>query len=255
MMGPTDTVFRTRVETPRGPLQVMSTARGVCAMALPERDAGRLDRWVSTRFPDAVIVDGSTAAPHVAEAREQLSSYFAGRRKQFDVPLDLRGTPLQRHVWREVTRIPFGATRSFAAIAAALAPVATPRAVASATRASPLPILVPSHRVVDRTGALTSDSVPGGLQRWLLALEGVLPEDGELPVRWYRRVEVQQRGPIYVGTPRNRTYCLPACINVQAPLARVPRLFRSVQEAHEAGFRSCRTCRPDTVIRRGPFPR
>lgn len=249
-----ETVFRSRVESPRGPLQVMTTAQGVCAMGLPERDAGRLDRWVSATFPDAVIVDGHAAAPHLAEAREQLSGYFAGRRKQFDVLLDLRGTPFQRRVWREVARIPFGVTRSFAALAASMGQVATPRAVASATHASPLPILVPNHRVVDRAGAIKSSGVPLSIRRWLLALEGLLPEDDELPVRWYRRVQVQYSGAIYIGTPRTRAYCLPACINVQATPAWVPRLFHSIQEARDAGFRPCNTCRPDNVIRRGPFP-
>jgi O-6-methylguanine DNA methyltransferase len=247
-----ETVFRTSVASPRGPLQVMTTTQGVCAMALPDGNSGRLDRWLAATFPGAAIVEDG-AAPHVAEAREQLTGYFAGRRKRFDVPLDLRGTCFQQRVWTEVARIPFGVTRSFAALAAALGQVATPRAVSGAIHASPLPILVPSHRVVARRGAVRSGDTAGSLQRWLLALEGLLPEDDELPVRWYQRVQVQQRGPIYVGTPRSRTYCLPACIAVQAIPAAVPRLFRSIQEAREAGFRSCAICRPDTVIRRGPF--
>jgi O-6-methylguanine DNA methyltransferase len=221
-------------------------------MALPGRDSCWLDRWLSTTFPRSIIMDD--VGPHTTVAREQLSGYFAGRRRQFDVPLDLRGTTFQQTVWREVSRIPFGATRPFASIADTIGLATTPRAVALATHASPLPVLVPSHRVVDQAGTVKSTGVWASSQRWLLAIEGLLPADDELPVHWYRRVQVQQSGPIYIGTPRNRTYCLPACINVQATPAWVPRLFPSVQEARAAGFRPCTTCRPDNVIRRGPFP-
>ncbi|HWE61172.1 MAG TPA: methylated-DNA--[protein]-cysteine S-methyltransferase [Chloroflexota bacterium] len=223
-------------------------------MTLPGREPGWLDRWLATTIPGARLVEGQDADPHVADIKEQLSGYFAGCRQRFDVPLDLRGTPFQQAVWRAVADIPFGATRPFTAIAAAVGQTAKAGAVGSATHASPLPILVPSHRVVDQAGRVRGNGGPVSTQRWLLSLEGLLPEDDELPVRWYRRVQVKRSGPIYIGTPHHRTYCLPACINVQQQTVWVPRLFHSIQEARDAGFRSCTTCRPDHVVRRGPFP-
>mgnify|MGYP000433421566 CR=1 FL=1 len=104
-----------------------------------------------------------------AEARLQLEEYFAGRRRVFDLPLDLRGTPFQLRVWNELLRIPYGETRSYSWLARRAGSV--PRAAGQANGRNPVAILVPCHRVVNVDGSL--GGYAGGLdcKRWLLELE------------------------------------------------------------------------------------
>jgi methylated-DNA-[protein]-cysteine S-methyltransferase len=109
------------------------------------------------------------------QASNQLSEYFAGERKMFDLPLAPKGTAFQLKVWLALRRIPYGETRSYGEIAAelGLAPTAS-RAVGLANGANPLPIVVPCHRVIGANGALTGFG--GGLERkrFLLDLESQL---------------------------------------------------------------------------------
>ena len=104
-------------------------------------------------------------------AARQLDEYFAAQRRVFDVPLLTVGTPFQRAVWELLTTIPFGATRSYAWLAAQLGHPRAVRAVAAANRANALSIFIPCHRVVGSNGSLTGYA--GGLaaKRLLLGLE------------------------------------------------------------------------------------
>lgn len=90
-----------------------------------------------------------------AAAREQLAEYFAGRRREFDVPLKLHGTPFQQRVWQELVRIPFGETISYAELARRIGNRAACRAVGAANGRNPISILVPCHRVIGTSGKLT----------------------------------------------------------------------------------------------------
>ncbi|MGV1048754.1 MAG: methylated-DNA--[protein]-cysteine S-methyltransferase [Solirubrobacterales bacterium] len=114
----------------------------------------------------------------------QLGAYFAARRRDFDLDLDLRGNPLQRAVWRALLEIPYGTTTTYGELAAAideslyepgLEPYRWPRAVGAAIGANPVPVVVPCHRVIGADGSLTGYF--GGLERKraLLALEGWRP--------------------------------------------------------------------------------
>jgi methylated-DNA-[protein]-cysteine S-methyltransferase len=107
-------------------------------------------------------------------AAEQLAEYFAGSREEFDLPLAPRGTPFQLAVWAELTRIPFGSTVSYSAVAAALgkAPVAS-RAVGLANGRNPISIIVPCHRVIGADGSLTGYGWGVDRKEWLLHHEGV----------------------------------------------------------------------------------
>ena len=95
--------------------------------------------------------------------------YFAGLRRAFDVPLDLSGTDFQQAVWSAVARIPYGETTTSAEIARALAVPGSHRAVGSAVRANPAPVLVPTHRVIGANGRpLAHEAAPkafAGLRR------------------------------------------------------------------------------------------
>jgi methylated-DNA-[protein]-cysteine S-methyltransferase len=102
----------------------------------------------------------------------QLADYFAGRRRQFDIPLAPRGTEFQLAVWDELRRIPFGDTISYAELAARIDRPRAVRAVGAANGANPIPVIVPCHRVIGANGSLTGYG--GGIERkqFLLALEG-----------------------------------------------------------------------------------
>jgi methylated-DNA-[protein]-cysteine S-methyltransferase len=120
--------------------------------------------------------DGQAVGPAslVARVREQLADYFAGRRRAFDLPLDLAGTEFQRRAWLALAEIPYGETRTYAEQARLLGLAHGARAVGSANARNPVPIVIPCHRLVGSTGNLTGYA--GGLDRkeQLLRFEGGL---------------------------------------------------------------------------------
>ncbi|MBO9354796.1 methylated-DNA--[protein]-cysteine S-methyltransferase [Bordetella petrii] len=109
--------------------------------------------------------------PVLREAESQLEEYFAGRRSQFDLPLDFQGTEFQKQVWNALLTIPYGQTRSYRDIAMQIGRDKAVRAVGAANGRNPLSIVAPCHRVVGASGNLTGFA--GGLRAkaLLLALE------------------------------------------------------------------------------------
>ncbi len=101
----------------------------------------------------------------------QLRAYFAGERKQFDLPLEMEGTEFQLSVWRELQRIPYGETISYLELARRIGNPKAVRAVGLANGQNPIPIIVPCHRVIGSDGSLTGFG--GGMEnkRKLLELE------------------------------------------------------------------------------------
>ncbi|WP_250463654.1 methylated-DNA--[protein]-cysteine S-methyltransferase [Microbulbifer litoralis] len=112
------------------------------------------------------------ASPLTDEAARQLAEYFAGERREFDLPLAPPGTDFQRRVWDALRQIPYGETRSYRQQAEALGNLKAIRAVARANGANPIAIVVPCHRVIGADGSLTGYA--GGLEMKarLLTLEG-----------------------------------------------------------------------------------
>jgi methylated-DNA-[protein]-cysteine S-methyltransferase len=110
--------------------------------------------------------------PVLKETASQLEEYFAGERTEFDVPMELDGTPFQKEVWAELTRIGYGETISYGELARRVGRPKGPRAVGQANGRNPIPIIVPCHRVLASNGI---GGYGGGLKvkRALLALEGV----------------------------------------------------------------------------------
>lgn len=108
------------------------------------------------------------------EARGQLDAYFAGKLRQFDLPLHMSGTAFQNSVWQYLSSIPFGETRTYGQIASNLGRPKANRAVGAANGNNPLPIILPCHRVIGASGSLTGFG--GGLptKEYLLRHEGVL---------------------------------------------------------------------------------
>ncbi len=147
-------------ESPLGSLTVAAGPAGFMALRFDgERPA-----------LDAAAHDPDALAPVVA----QLDEYFAGRRRAFDLPLDLAGTPFQREVWAALLAIPYGSTSTYAELARAVGRPDAVRAVGAAVGRTPVPIVVPCHRALGSDGALTG--YRGGLERKraLLQLEGAL---------------------------------------------------------------------------------
>ena len=160
-------VFTMIIDSPVGRLSIAEAGGAVVRIAWSDHEAGE---------PQAQ--PGET--PLLARAAQQLSEYFAGTRRDFDLPLDPAGTPFQRRVWTEMARIPFGATESYGALAREVGSVA--RAVGGACGANPIPIVIPCHRVVAEGGALGGFSGGTGpaTKRALLEIEGVARREPEL---------------------------------------------------------------------------
>ena len=151
------------IQTPVGRLTLVASRDGLVAVLWPDERPGRVAL-------DAIFRDGIDNQ-HIRAAADQLSDFFVGRRRSFDVPLDMRGTSFQREVWAALTTIPFGETRSYRDIAEAIGRPAACRAVGAANGRNPVSIIVPCHRVIGTGGSLTGFA--GGLEakRWLLSLE------------------------------------------------------------------------------------
>jgi len=167
-MSHSKTVHYAFLAGPEGDYGVAATARGVCAVALPNRAHGFADQ-LRRSFPGARLVEDAAA---LEGARAQLAAYFGGRRSAFDLPLDLTASPFQRSVLEAVAAIPFGDLKTYGEIARALERGAHARAAGAAVGANPIPILIPCHRVVGAEGRLTGFGGGLPLKRRLLRLEG-----------------------------------------------------------------------------------
>lgn len=153
-------------------LELYSSEGGLVALGLGTRARPKLERWLE-RFYDAVEVYPAEAGHELY--RRQLEEYFDGRRRIFELPLDLRGTRFQRDVWNAVAAIPYGHTASYGQIARLIGRPDASRAVGAANGQNPVPIVVPCHRVIGANGSLTGYGGGLPLKRRLLALEGLLP--------------------------------------------------------------------------------
>lgn len=109
--------------------------------------------------------------PLLAEAERQLTEYFTGQRKAFDLPLAPVGTPFQRSVWQALREIPYGETRTYKEIAEAIGRPKAFRAVGQANNRNPLMIVQPCHRVIGTNGSLTGFAHGTDMKQFLLDLE------------------------------------------------------------------------------------
>ena len=134
-------------------------------MLLARTKHGLAGAWfeLQKHHPDAIDAPERGDDPLLAETARQLREYFAGARSAFDVALDLQGTDFQRAVWSALLDIPPGRTTTYGEIARELGVPAASRAVGAAVGRNPVSIIVPCHRVVGSSGALTGYA--GGLDR------------------------------------------------------------------------------------------
>ncbi len=156
--------FYTYIDSPIGRLLLHSDGSAVTGLYMDVADQPLPVRggWV----------EDAEAGP-LPEAIRQLREYFAGTRREFDLPLRLEGTAFQRRVWGALGGIPYGATWSYGELAKRIDRPKASRAVGLANGRNPLSIVVPCHRVIGADGSLTGYG--GGLERkrWLLAHEGL----------------------------------------------------------------------------------
>lgn len=157
-------LHRTSMTTPIGELTLIASDRGLREINLP----------LPERRPAAPAGE-SADHPILTAARTQLNEYFRGERRDFELPLDADGTPFQKEVWTALRQIPYGVTESYGELATRVGRPGAARAVGGANGRNPLPIVVPCHRVIGASGALTGYAGPDesglAMKRWLLELE------------------------------------------------------------------------------------
>lgn len=155
--------------SPMGKLLVAKSEKGLCVVQV-RGTAAEMERSLRERYADAAVVRDDKA---LAPLRNLVLAGIAGKPSLQKPDLDIQGTEFQRSVWKELRRIPLGATRSYADIAKAIGKPKATRAVANACGANPLPVLVPCHRVIAKDGSI--GGYTGGLRikRALLDAEGV----------------------------------------------------------------------------------
>ena len=114
----------------------------------------------------------SAPTPLLREAEHQITAFLRGDRRQLDFPIRMVGTPFQQRVWYALQQIPYGTTRTYGEIAAAIGNPRASRAVGMACNKNPLLLIVPCHRVVGANATLTGFAYGTDAKQWLLELEG-----------------------------------------------------------------------------------
>jgi methylated-DNA-[protein]-cysteine S-methyltransferase len=161
-------------KSPWGWMGIVESLKGIQAIVLPKQSKRAVESDLSAQFSKPVQRGKS---PSLEAARRQLLDYLTGRRKSFDLPLDLTGgTTFQRQVWRTLQRVPYSKLRSYRWIAARVGGPQYARAVGNAVGANPLPIVIPCHRIVAHDASLGGFSGGLSMKRKLLSLEGTLTQ-------------------------------------------------------------------------------
>jgi len=154
-----------------GVIGIASTEKGVCKIALPGESEEDFFGWLRAYFGSQNVIEDRGRNEGVLA---ELESYLAGELREFQSPLDLRGTEFQMKVWREVRTIPYGTTRSYQDIAERIGHPRAYRAVGTANRANPIPVIIPCHRIIGRDGSLRGYGGGLAMKVRLLRLEGAI---------------------------------------------------------------------------------
>ncbi|PSL40349.1 methylated-DNA-[protein]-cysteine S-methyltransferase [Planomicrobium soli] len=158
----------TVLENGQWTLYVAKTEKGLCYIGSPGSSFEEFEAYFAKRYPDAGLVENTEAlAPYIQE----LANYLNGSTQTFSLPIDIKGTPFQEEIWQVLQKIPYGKTISYSEIAELINRPSAARAVGSAIGANPLLILVPCHRVIGKSGAISGYRGGMELKRFLLDLE------------------------------------------------------------------------------------
>ncbi len=149
------------MKTPFGILYLSASDRGLTRVGF-RAPKGKISRTLEPSPPAAGIL---------RECVKQLREYFDGRRRNFELPVDVQGTQFQKRVWNELGRIPFGQTISYGELARRVKNIKASRAVGSANGKNPIGIIVPCHRVIAGDGTIGGYAGGIRLKQKLLSLE------------------------------------------------------------------------------------
>ena len=222
--------------SPLGPILIARSELGVSMVEYLPSAAAAASRLARLAGADAVEDEARTGALY-----RDLLDYLQGRRTELDWPLDLRWarSDFQRRVLEATAALPYGAVASYAGIAARIGAPSAVRPVAQALRWNPLPIVIPCHRVIGSSGALTGYAGRHvGLKQRLLAVEGVKT----VAVRDDFKVN---REAMYTMVTGDQEYCVPTCGSLLSRSLSTLTLFAARERAEAAGFSPCGSCRPD----------
>jgi len=171
-----EVLYSTTFASPIGPLFLAGSKQGLVALEFDARLPGQQTIRPNPRDlrSESKAVRFDDAPSQLSACIEQLQEYFAGDRREFTFPLDLRGTEFQLACWRALLAIPYGETRTYADIARAVGRPQGFRAVGMANNRNPIAIVVPCHRVIASDGTLCGYGGGLDIKRRLLQLEGAL---------------------------------------------------------------------------------
>ncbi|MFT9488534.1 MAG: methylated-DNA--[protein]-cysteine S-methyltransferase [Tepidibacillus sp.] len=169
-------VYYKEMDSPIGPLTIAATTNGVCwiEFGMIEDSLFLLKRWVKQWIGTDQIVEAKNELNTVIQ---QLIEYFSGQRTEFNIAIELYGTPFQKKVWETLLTIPYGEVRTYKDIAIQMNAPKAVRAIGGANHNNPIPIIVPCHRVIGSNGNLVGYGGGIKIKQYLLQLEGYLPKD------------------------------------------------------------------------------
>jgi AraC family transcriptional regulator, regulatory protein of adaptative response / methylated-DNA-[protein]-cysteine methyltransferase len=157
------------LSSPLGPLVAGATTEGICLLEFTDRRIIEGQFAAVRKLFAAPVVPGSNE--HLEKLESELARYFAGSLRNFSVPLVYPGTPFQQRVWEQLRAIPYGETRSYEQLAVAVGDKKAVRAVGRTNGLNRIAIVIPCHRVVNKSGALGGYAGGLGRKEFLLDLE------------------------------------------------------------------------------------
>lgn len=169
-----DRLYAALIDSPIGTMTLTASDKGICHLdfAPYESVAESLQQWGARHVgPHAAEIPLIEAASHplLKEAERQLQLYFDGWLQQFELPVQMYGTPFQQRVWAALQQIPYGETRTYKDIAVMLGQPGAMRAVGGANNRNPVSIIVPCHRVIGASGQMVGYG--GGLPIKIVLLD------------------------------------------------------------------------------------
>jgi methylated-DNA-[protein]-cysteine S-methyltransferase len=168
MAPPEETLYLSFLESRFGLIGIASSRRGIVRLSFPLRSEGSFGRRLQREYPGSKLLEGTREN---RESARQVQRYLEGKLMEFDLPLDLRGSPFRKRVLAAVGEIPYGGTASYGEIARRAGSPRGARAVGQAVGANPVPLVIPCHRVVGSNGALVGFGLGLPTKRRLLDLE------------------------------------------------------------------------------------
>ena len=163
-------ITSTTLNTPIGDLLMAATDKGICLLDFIDMEA-RVEKQLARVEKLFCCKAESASNPHLNQLKTELDAYFSGKRQDFDVSLDIKGTAFQEQAWQALLQIPYGETRSYQQQAEAINNPKAVRAVASANHHNRIAIVIPCHRVIAKDGSMAGYGGDIWRKEFLITLE------------------------------------------------------------------------------------